>query len=464
VKWVGNVFLLPTLILKKEMTKKTKKQHDSVASDFAISLTDTEQTNPAAADLLRLCAFLYPENIPEEILKEGIKALDGHLKQIADDPEAWDEAIQEAYKTQFLRYNPNRKIMTMNYSIQTFLKQGMSGAEQRIWAEKAVQVMNHVFPDVEFSNWPQCQRLLRCAKTCTDHIIQSQLILKEAPELLSEVACYLHERAQYAQARPLYEQALAIREQMLGKTHPEVAESLNDLASLYHIMGKYTQGKPLYERALDIVEVALNNEPSEPDKLHQRRATSLNNLGSLHKAQKLYEEAKPYYKKALEVLENVLKEENANLAATLNNLAGLYEAQGEYQIAKPMYERALEIWNEAVEDDHPNISATINNLGGLYKLMGEDEKVQPLLEQALAIREQALGDHPDVAISLNNLAEFYKSIEDYAQAKPMYERAIKILKQTFESKHPHINMCVNNYEHLLSLMKKPQKRRSKRRK
>ena len=445
--------------------KTTKKQHNTIASDFTISLTDIEQANPVVADLLRLSAFLGPENIPEEILQEGIKDLPGHFESISESSEAWDDAIQATYQTGFLRYNPARKMMTMNLSIQNLLRRGMSKTDQQIWAEQATRAVESIFPEVEFKNWSQCQRLLKCGQTCAEWILKWSLVFEEAIHLLTATATFLHEKGQYAHARPLYERALSIREELLGPEHPKVAESLNDLASLYHIQGKYPQAKPLYDRAVNIVANALEQGSVDTKELHQRMATSFNNLGSLYKAQKRFEEAKPYYEKALNIWENVLCEKTANLAATLNNFAGLYEAQEEYDTAKPMYERALDIWNEVVSDDHPNISATINNLGGLYKAMGEDEKVQPLLEQALAIRENALGDdHPDVAISLNNLAEFYKSIEDYAQAKPMLERALKILKDTFDSGHPHLKMCSLNYKHLLSLMKKPKKRRSKRRK
>jgi tetratricopeptide (TPR) repeat protein len=441
------------------MKKTAKKKNDTIAGDFAISLTEIE--NPAAADILRISAFLFPENIPEEILKEGIKNLGGHFEHIAEDPSAIDKALHDACQTGFLRHKASRKIFMMNPSIQTFLRQGMS--EQRQWAEQAVRAVNNVFPEVEFENWSQCQRLQRNAQTCADLIIEWEFMFNEAAHLLSASGTYLHEKGQYAHARPLYERALAIREHLLGKTHPDLAENLNELASLYQIQGKYAQAKPLYHRALEIVEAVLDKEPS--DKLQKRRATSFNNLGSLHKALKQFPDSKQYYEKALYIWENLLKEENEHVAATLNNFAGLYEAQGDYEQAKPMYERALEIWNEVLESEHPSISATINNLAGLYKAMGEDDKVQPLLEQALAIREEALGeDHPDVGVSLNNLAEYYKMEGKYAQAKSLYDRGLKILKKAFDSNHPHLMMYAKGYEDLLHLMKKPRKRRSKRRK
>src|SRR6202043_1187429 len=46
-----------------------------VATTWNISFRDIELQNPAAADLLRLCAFLAPDAIPETILTEGGKEL-----------------------------------------------------------------------------------------------------------------------------------------------------------------------------------------------------------------------------------------------------------------------------------------------------------------------------------------------------------------------------------------------------
>jgi hypothetical protein len=42
-----------------------------VATTWSLSFQKIEQRNPAAAELLHLCAFLAPDHIPEELLKEG---------------------------------------------------------------------------------------------------------------------------------------------------------------------------------------------------------------------------------------------------------------------------------------------------------------------------------------------------------------------------------------------------------
>ena len=43
----------------------------SVATTWSLSIEQVEQRNPAAVDLLRMCAFLYPDTIPEALLRVG---------------------------------------------------------------------------------------------------------------------------------------------------------------------------------------------------------------------------------------------------------------------------------------------------------------------------------------------------------------------------------------------------------
>lgn len=50
---------------------------EPVATTWDISFRKVEEENPAAADLLRLCAFFAPEAIPEEILTKGASEIIG---------------------------------------------------------------------------------------------------------------------------------------------------------------------------------------------------------------------------------------------------------------------------------------------------------------------------------------------------------------------------------------------------
>src|SRR5262249_5829224 len=59
---------------RKELLKRRgelAEDHPSVTVTFSLAFKKVEGANPAAADLLRLCAFLEADSIPEEIFSEG---------------------------------------------------------------------------------------------------------------------------------------------------------------------------------------------------------------------------------------------------------------------------------------------------------------------------------------------------------------------------------------------------------
>jgi hypothetical protein len=98
--------------------------------------------------------------------------------------------------------------------------------EELVWTERAVRAVNRAFPDVEFSTWPVCERLLPQAYDCAELIKQWGFEFPEGARLLNQAGLYLKARGRYTDAKSLYERALAIREKALGPEHPDVAESL----------------------------------------------------------------------------------------------------------------------------------------------------------------------------------------------------------------------------------------------
>ncbi len=67
-----------------------------MVTTWSISFEKVEQANAAAAALLRLCAFLHPDAIPEELFVEGTALLGEQLGPVAADVWLWHEAIRAA--------------------------------------------------------------------------------------------------------------------------------------------------------------------------------------------------------------------------------------------------------------------------------------------------------------------------------------------------------------------------------
>src|SRR5262249_50471238 len=77
-----------------EEKRLTAEHPDPVATTWSLSFQNVEKANPVAADLLRLCAFLDADAIPQKMITGGAKSLLPGLnpeERISD----FDEAVKE---------------------------------------------------------------------------------------------------------------------------------------------------------------------------------------------------------------------------------------------------------------------------------------------------------------------------------------------------------------------------------
>ena len=219
---------------------------ESVTVTFSLAFEKVAGDSAAAADLLRYCAFLEVDAIPEEIFSEGASELGETLAAAATLPDGVIDAISEAGRLSLLRYDPESRTISIHRLVQDVLKDEMNDDLRRVYVERVVRAVNEVFPDVKYSNWPTCDRLIRQAQPLALLVEKYGFDFPEAARLLSRAGYYLNERAQYADAEPLLAQALAVYEKAFGAEHPSVAQSPNNLAGLYHNQGKYAEAEPLY--------------------------------------------------------------------------------------------------------------------------------------------------------------------------------------------------------------------------
>jgi len=175
----------PKLMEKRGTLAMAHDHPESVAKTGLLSFENIANENPAAAELLRLCAFLHPDNIPEDIFTKGAEHLGDVLAPVAADVVELDDARRVILKYSLVSYAPTTKIWSIHGLVQLILKPGMDETAQRTWAERAVRAVESAFPDPEeLSNWADCERLLPCAQTCAELIEEWELEFEEAAHLL----------------------------------------------------------------------------------------------------------------------------------------------------------------------------------------------------------------------------------------------------------------------------------------
>ena len=75
-----------------------ERDHASVTTTFSLAFAKIQAVSPAAADLLRLCAFLAPDAIPELILVEGAPCLGETLRSAIASKLSLLETVKEPCK------------------------------------------------------------------------------------------------------------------------------------------------------------------------------------------------------------------------------------------------------------------------------------------------------------------------------------------------------------------------------
>jgi tetratricopeptide (TPR) repeat protein len=417
-----------------------------VAATLALSFARIEHDNTIAMELLRLCAFLHADAIPEEIFTEGVPVLGAVLEPVAANLIKLDFAIGDLRRFSLIDRNASTNTLTLHRLVQTMLKHQMDQDTQRLWAERMMLAVNSVFPHPEHSTWTQCEHLLPHALLATQYIEKNHIISEEAGHLLHETASYLQDHARYTEAEPLYQRALAIREQQLGPEHPDVAQTLSNLANLYNRQGQYTKAEPLYQRALAIREQQLG--PEHPDV-----ALTLNGLATLYNWQGQHARAEPLHQRALHIWEQQLGPEHLRVAYALSNLAALYHEQGQYTKAEPLLWRALQICERRLGPEQHGVAYPLSNLAALYREQGRYAEAEQLFLRALHICKQQVGpEHLDVAELLCEIAELHRRQGKYEQAEPLFVRALGIYEQQLGVEHATTQIVRENYITLLSKM------------
>jgi tetratricopeptide (TPR) repeat protein len=406
------------------------QEHSPVTVTFSLAFRKIAETNPAAADLLRLISFLAPDDIPEFIFTKNADELEGGLALVAGVQRDWTELVGKLGQASLIRRDADRQSLSIHRLVQAVLRAEISGADSREYIDCSIRCIGAGLSSVDFDSWPLCEVLVPHAVTILEFSQTAGVETVETARLLNQLGLFLASRTMPGDVEALYLRATAIWEKLAGPDDPNVATCLNNLALFYQGLHRFPEAEKLYLRSLAISENALGTE-------HPDTATSLNNLASLYEDQGRLDEAESLYLRALEISKRSLGVEHPDTATTLNNLAFLYHIQGRLAEAYTHYVQSLEIAEQVLGPKHPDVANSLSNLAYLKEEQGYLSDAEPLRLHALSIREEALGsDHPDVAKSLNNLAVLYLKMGRRREAEEICIRALSVAEKSLRSDHP----------------------------
>jgi len=371
----------------------------ALAAVFDITFARVRTESPAAADLLTLCAFLAPDEVPLEMLKEGAGHLPPALAEASADPEALaaSAAVLQNYSLARVR---GGSFLTLHHFIQAAARDRLSEDDRKNRAAAAVQLMYAAFPfdSTKPQTWPPSARLLPHALTAAEHARELKVSEEATASLLNQAGLYLQIKAELAKARATFEQALEIMSPDVSAEPRTVSALLNNLGIVLQDMSDFDGAQANYERSLVIAEAVYG-----PD--HPEVATRLNNLGDVLNDMGDFGGARANYERALVIYETHYGGDDPQVATCLSNLGDLLRLQDDLEGARERLERAIAIDKATSGPNNPNVAVRLNNLGTVLAEQGDLNGARENFEGALRIFRELLGEnHPLTLLAKSNLA------------------------------------------------------------
>ncbi|HEY0734282.1 MAG TPA: FxSxx-COOH system tetratricopeptide repeat protein [Herpetosiphonaceae bacterium] len=433
---------------------QTQLFDESEPEDYPVSITKTwdlafqqvQQSSPAAVDLLNLCAFLAPDDIPLDMIKEGAEFLPEVLKEAVQNPLALNKAIAALRRYSLIDRDDN--MLSVHRMVQAVTRDRLSQEERERWVESAVRLVSRKFPfhSDDVLTWAECARLLQHALVAANYAETSAVAADATGRLLNQIGLYFQSRVQLIEAKATFERALRLNEVAYGPEHPNVGTNINNLGLVLQDLGKLTEAQTAFEQALRIHKAVYGPN-------HPQVAIYLSNLGDVLRALGNFTRAKTAHEQALRIDEVMYGPEHPDVAKDVNNLGGVLHDLGDLVGAKAAHERAVRIGEAVYGPEHPNVAIWVNNLGSVLRDLRELAAAKAAHERALRIGEAVYGpEHPHLATYINNLGLVLHDLGDFVGAKIAYEQAVRIGEAVYGPEHPVIAIRLNNLGLVLQLL------------
>jgi tetratricopeptide (TPR) repeat protein len=445
----------------------------SLTAATRVSLSSLVKANPAAAHLLRVCAFLAPEPIPARMLNEAARII-GPSALWPDDNSAFREMVRQITWHGLAR--GDQSALQMHRLTQEIIRD--QSIERAIEQAEAISLLVRACPgdprkSTSWAYWAEFLPHLEAADlvTTNDEGLRqvgcaalwyllcsgaSETALSMAQKIregwgirygtddaltlrvADAVAQAYRDLGRFAQACEVDEDTMERRRRVLGDDHADTLAAAHNLALDHHALGRFAQARRLNEETYAARCRILGTE--HPDTL-----ASANNL-----AIDLYADGDPSAairldETTLQLCRRILGPEDLCLFTSENNLAVALRAVGDEKRARRLHEDLLDRRRAALGNDHPHTLTSLNNVGVSLRASGDAAGARLTHERALEQRRALYGDdHHDTLTSASNLAVALYFLGEYKAARVLNEDTLKRRRRVLGEDHPDTLMCAGN--------------------
>ncbi len=398
----------------------------SLAAATVVTATRLAAHDPAAAELARLCAFLAPEPIPEDIFTRAAGLLPGELAAQAADPLAWRQTLAHLAGQSLARVD--HRGVQMHRLTQAILRDQLTPARAAATRRctEAILAASDPGDPPDPGTWARWAELM-------PHVLAADLPATDNPalrELVRRVCWYLIERGDARTPRDLISDLHQQWRHRLGEDHEHTLMAAHYLAWALLELGQYSESRDLNQDTLGRRRRVLGDD--HPDTLNSAHnlALGLSLLGDVRAARDLNTDT-------LERQRRTRGEDDPSALRSASNLADDLRTLGEVQAARALDLDTLERRRRTLGQDHPDTLRSAYNLAADLRELGEVQAARALDQDTLQRRRGVLGqDHPDTLSSAHNLAADLRELGEVQAARALDLDTLQRRRRVLGDDHP----------------------------
>ncbi len=384
-----------------------------------------EQECPLASRWLAVCAYLNPDESPQNWLERWLEL------QVESDKE----------KFEIKRFLANLSLIRMNsdiFSMHRLLQKIIQTKGTKDTYQQALSLTTSQYN--ESAKWQEIQKWLSQGQSIIKVAFFKEIQQKQKINFLEQMGTAGGILGRYQIALEYYELALKI----LGNTKDlEAARLYEHRAKVFLSLGNFQKAQKDNLECLRIRKSLLNHANKDV-------AQAYANLGITAMELKDHDKAIEYLGNALDIYQSHLKSldtHHREFSQVVSNLGGCKRQLGYYEDAKKLFEIALSV--QTKYENKIDLVDTYANLGVVWTDLNNPLEGEKYIHKAIEIAEVTFpSNHDKVAGVYGIAAGIYSKLENYNEALRYYEKELEINKITLPENHPSlitnsINIGVN---------------------
>jgi serine/threonine protein kinase/tetratricopeptide (TPR) repeat protein len=401
----------------------------AVQTTWELSFREIERWKPASLELLKLCAFFAPDDIPRALLRSRGDGGPESLRAVVGDEVALDECIAALRRYSLVRTEGDA--LSLHRLVQLATRERISEGDRKQWTTAALSLIEAAYPadSIAGDSSREPGRLLPHASSVLAHAGDHESDPQLAARVLRRTGIYLSARGLHDRARERLERALALFERAPEPDVAQIGGTLWELGMVLYALGEPEEARVRLGAALGILPKGTS--PAALILIPQ----SLIALAWVLRTLGRYEETLATSGRCLQLIEARVGPRHRIVAMSLALMARANWSLNRIGEARANLARAHDVL-KTVEDDLALISGTWYALAQVHFDLGELDAAFDCATRGIAVGEPSYGrDHPLVVLNVVMQGCVHARRGELAAARRALESALESGRRTCHRLH-----------------------------